>query len=33
VLWYFRSKSNAEWMVEHWKREDTEQNNRLWERL
>jgi len=29
VLWYFRSKSNAEWMVEHWKREDDEQNNRL----
>lgn len=22
LLWYFRVKSNAEWLIEHWKRED-----------
>lgn len=21
-LWYFKSKSNAEWLIEHWKRQD-----------
>jgi len=22
TLWYFKSKSNAEWLIEHWKRQD-----------
>ena len=29
VLWYFRSKTNAECFVRYWKRQDTEQNNIL----
>jgi len=29
VLWYFRSKSNAEWLIEIWKRQDIEQINTL----
>jgi hypothetical protein len=26
VLWYFRSKNNAEWLREIWKRQDRESN-------
>ena len=22
LFWYFKSKSNAEWLIEHWKRDD-----------
>lgn len=29
LLWYFRSKSNAEWVTKHWMREDEQIENRL----